>query len=333
MFSVLETGIAGGVLGTDKIADAMKEFRIRSLEAGTATGDMAADFNAAVAQLQAMEDPIARNAKGVELFGTMWEDLGESVVLAVDTQASKMSELGGATDRVNEKFASIGTYLTNAKDQALLALKPLTDKILELANEYGPKIEEFFAASAPIIEDWAANFGPALVDAVKTVADSLVRIGKALGIINPEAKGMDAHMQGLAGTLDGITWVLESVAWAFDKVADAVEIASGLIDQLGTIINHLSMEPLRAIAAIFSTVGPGAMMGNLLGFAEGGVVPGPIGSPQLAVVHGGETITPAGGAATNIYIDGINDGSGGDIDEGLRVAFEMLRDRIQAVQG
>ena len=29
------------------------------------------------------------------------------------------------------------------------------------------------------------------------------------------------------------------------------------------------------------------------GFQEGGTVPGPIGQPQLAVVHGGETVIPA----------------------------------------
>ena len=33
------------------------------------------------------------------------------------------------------------------------------------------------------------------------------------------------------------------------------------------------------------------------GFALGGIVPGPVGVAQLAVVHGGETITPAGGRA------------------------------------
>ena len=40
-------------------------------------------------------------------------------------------------------------------------------------------------------------------------------------------------------------------------------------------------------------------------FAEGGVVPGPIGQAQMAVVHGGETITPAGGdAAVHISFAG-----------------------------
>lgn len=35
------------------------------------------------------------------------------------------------------------------------------------------------------------------------------------------------------------------------------------------------------------------------GWAHGGVVPGPVGRPQLAVVHGGETITPADGGGFN----------------------------------
>lgn len=54
--------------------------------------------------------------------------------------------------------------------------------------------------------------------------------------------------------------------------------------------------------ALLSATGPtGSAMTRLfgsaikmMGFAEGGVVPGPIGSPQIAVVHGGETITPPG---------------------------------------
>jgi hypothetical protein len=35
-------------------------------------------------------------------------------------------------------------------------------------------------------------------------------------------------------------------------------------------------------------------------FQYGGTVPGPIGSAQLAVVHGGETITPAGQRALTV---------------------------------
>lgn len=36
----------------------------------------------------------------------------------------------------------------------------------------------------------------------------------------------------------------------------------------------------------------------ITGYAKGGVVPGPKGSPQRAIVHGGEHITPSNGVAT-----------------------------------
>lgn len=47
--------------------------------------------------------------------------------------------------------------------------------------------------------------------------------------------------------------------------------------------------------------------GPFLGFATGGVVPGPIGAPVPAIVHGGETIIPAGGGGAqelHVYLDG-----------------------------
>ena len=45
-------------------------------------------------------------------------------------------------------------------------------------------------------------------------------------------------------------------------------------------------------------------IGDFLGFEQGGTVPGVIGKPQLAVVHGGETITPPGkqiGSISNAF--------------------------------
>jgi tape measure domain-containing protein len=47
---------------------------------------------------------------------------------------------------------------------------------------------------------------------------------------------------------------------------------------------------------------------SVSGYEKGGVVPGPVGAPQLAVVHGGETITPPGQGSiienhTHVYLD------------------------------
>ena len=45
----------------------------------------------------------------------------------------------------------------------------------------------------------------------------------------------------------------------------------------------------KGISAVFSTAGN---VKDLLGFAEGGEVPGPAGAPRAAIVHGGEMVLP-----------------------------------------
>ena len=63
-------------------------------------------------------------------------------------------------------------------------------------------------------------------------------------------------------------------------VADAIRDIPGL----GTAINVLT--------------GAAGKVGKALGFAEGGIVPGPLGRPLLATVHGGEMVLPPG--ASNV---------------------------------
>mgnify|MGYP000621070115 FL=1 len=47
-----------------------------------------------------MEDPIERNTAGVNLFGTMWEDLGPEVVMSLSTT-------NGAIDMTRESMESL----------------------------------------------------------------------------------------------------------------------------------------------------------------------------------------------------------------------------------
>jgi hypothetical protein len=50
----------------------------------------------------------------------------------------------------------------------------------------------------------------------------------------------------------------------------------------------------------FKISGGSGKKGNVLGFANGGIVPGPIGQPVPAIVHGGETVIPANGNASGM---------------------------------
>jgi TP901 family phage tail tape measure protein len=71
------------------------------------------------------------------------------------------------------------------------------------------------------------------------------------------------------------------VAWNYLK-----PIFDGIKDGIGLVG--------KAISGVKGVIGG---IGHMLGFAEGGVVPGPQGAPMLAMVHGGEVITPP----QNIY--------------------------------
>lgn len=110
MFKVMQSGADNGAWNLDKIGDAYKELSIRVVDGsdttaqgfaviGLSADQMAQKFarggesaKAALQQttqaLAAMDDPVQQNIAGVNLFGTMWEDLGPTVV----TQMASITE-------------------------------------------------------------------------------------------------------------------------------------------------------------------------------------------------------------------------------------------------
>lgn len=93
--------------------------------------------------------------------------------------------------------------------------------------------------------------------------------------------GLAAAIRWIRGQLDKLLGPLDEIA---GKVGGIVGKAGGLLGKAGGLV------------------------GKIPGFATGGVVPGPIGAPQLAVVHGGEEVRTraqraagASSAAGNTY--------------------------------
>jgi hypothetical protein len=74
-----------------------------------------------------------------------------------------------------------------------------------------------------------------------------------------------------------------------------------------SLMNIIPKWMIDLITGGINLVGSGIKgVGKIFGFAEGGVVPGPKGAPQLAMVHGGETITPPGRGDSSGTGVGIN---------------------------
>jgi len=93
-----------------------------------------------------------------------------------------------------------------------------------------------------------------------------------------------------------------------ERLAAATPVVYGIADamQFLTQTGNKTVDTIFAVAgalaSILAETGGGAgKFFKGLGFQEGGTVPGPIGKPQLAVVHGGERVIPARESAGNLY--------------------------------
>ena len=123
MMSIFANSAEQGVFDIDKVGDAVKEFGVRAIDGSkstaegfatiglnademarkfTAGGDTAKSaFQETVNALANIKDPVAQNAAGVALFGTMWEDLGSKAVLAMSTTNSRVGESKNALKEIN----------------------------------------------------------------------------------------------------------------------------------------------------------------------------------------------------------------------------------------
>ena len=98
-------------------------------------------------------------------------------------------------------------------------------------------------------------------------------------------------------------WLRESPI--FSPVIDGIQAIIDFVRELpGRVVGILKDIPGMVADAIRDVPGLGAALnaftwiagkvGKAFGFAEGGIVPGPLGRPLLATVHGGEMVLPVG---------------------------------------
>lgn len=166
-FSLLETGMAGGMLGTDKAADLYKEFSLRIKEGGDdarkqfemmgvdfdqfmgslRNGDMTAveAFDNMLYHISQIEDPLLQNQAGVALMGTQFEDLGASAVLGIDLATTSLEDMGGATDSLDAKYNNLADIVEGFKRRGLKALMPISKILLDVGKRIMPLVERGFA--------------------------------------------------------------------------------------------------------------------------------------------------------------------------------------------
>lgn len=220
MFSVFANGAQNGAFNLDKIGDAVKEFSIRAIDGSDTTKQgfealgMNADemaqkfgaggktakeaFNEVIEGLASMDDPVAQSAAGVNLFGTMWEDLGPQVITSMSTASDAIDKsresveglvnvkydtlsgaLGGLWRTIQvDVLQPIGNQLIPYVTKGISAIQKFTDKW----NKLGPTTQKTVVKFAAV----AASVGPVLMGfgkistGISTMISNFGKIGDAI---------------------------------------------------------------------------------------------------------------------------------------------------------
>ena len=227
--NILVSGAQSGVWSVDKIGDSIKEFNIRVKDGSKTTtegfeaiglnadtmaqkfakgGDSAQEaFIETVNALKAIEDPVKRNQAGVNLFGTMWEDMGEKAVLA-------MADTNSAVDM-------------NAKTMDDIAQNKLNNINTAFANLYRTIEVQFVAPLAeqatPAIQTFTEFLGKVDLSVLTSVIRGVVAAIAAFSAASFIAGlgGIGAAATVAATAIAAISWPVVGVALAFGALVGA----------------------------------------------------------------------------------------------------------------
>lgn len=195
----LVEGADAGLFSIDKVGDAVKEFNIRAKDgsdssreafeslglnadkmfaAFAAGGDTAeAAFFDTVEALNNMDDPLARNAAGVALFGTQFEDLEAGVLPVLASIETAAYDGAAALQQINDvKYNDLGSAFEAVKRSAEVALLPMASMIANTLTALAPILRETFEAIAPVITDTLNECMPFIQEFLLGMGDALKEV-------------------------------------------------------------------------------------------------------------------------------------------------------------
>lgn len=261
----LIAGADAGSFSIDKIGDAVKEFTIRAkdgsktsaeafaainLNAETMTAAFAAGGDAAEAAffqtikaLNAMEDPVAKNAAGVALFGTMFEDLEAGVLDTMASMAGANIDAAAALRQMEAvKYNDIGYAITQINRSFSDAMIPAAEKAGQTVYKYMPQIRASIERVVPAVTALAESFAAALPGIIDFMASAANEIAYFTGVI---VDGWPVIAPILSGLATGFA--------VFKIATGAVSLLTGVMGAFGVTMT-VSMAPILGVAAAIGAV-------------------------------------------------------------------------------
>ena len=204
MFNMFANGAESGVFDIDKLGDAVKEFGIRAKDGSNTTIEAYESLGLNADELQAKfsaggetaneafkevtnainncDDEVIKNTAGVNLFGTMWEDMGSAAVTALADTNGEFSTTANNLNKIKEiKYDDLGSAFEGIGRQLEMGLTiPIGEKLLPLINEFANWINEHMPEIQAVVETVMATIG-ALIEGLSAMISALVTSAQTEG--------------------------------------------------------------------------------------------------------------------------------------------------------
>ena len=265
----IEKGLDAGAYNADKMADALKELSIRSIDGSKTTiqafqsiglnsDEMAKKFTQGgetakgalketLLALTNIQDPIKQDLAGVSLFGTQWEDSSKQAILAMANVEGGLSNVEGATKKAGEEMNStMQAQFTKSLREVKQELLPLGVEVLSLAKDFLPALTDGIKSVTSIFSN--------MTDGQKKAVVEMLAFGACIG---PVVFGL-GKIAKIGGNVVGIGSKLINTISGASKVTSALGVAGeagavgvgGLSTGLGTLASGaLALAPAIALTA------------------------------------------------------------------------------------
>jgi phage-related minor tail protein len=277
-FSLLQSGMQGGVLGTDKIADSFKEFQLRVLDGSEATreamtslgledvlagvengtisvADAYGDVRDALAEI---EDPALQMQLATAVIGTQFEDMGAAAFLAGDMSVTSLEEMAGATSSLNAQYTSLGGVWEGVSRGFLLALEPLGIALLDIANVAMPYLLAGAEQLRQGIEVAIGFIGPFVAGVVAFLMGLFAGDGTAaLGTWGQAFTDAQTLIGGVMVAIQGVVQPILAILSAFwaQHGAEIQAFAAQAWNQIASIVQGVLAILNATIIPILTTIG------------------------------------------------------------------------------
>lgn len=278
MFQLLQSGADSTAWNLDKVGDAIKEFSIRAIDGSDTTvqafKDLGYNANAMMETfagggedankaffdvlntLMDMDDQVKRDALGVSLFGTMWEDLGTEAMQAMADASTAAYDTQGALEQIN-------SVRYNDLESAMQGVKRQAEGILwTIGEQLEPYILDglnFLSATViPNVQTAVEKLGGYVQsNVIPTIKTAAQWIG--------ENKDMLLTLAGAIGTAVGAFMALRTAGQAAGAIKGIGTVLGTAVKQGGllkTVVGLLGGQFTVIIAIIAAVAGAFAILWN-----------------------------------------------------------------------